>query len=95
MPSPSGRNTLSTCAASSAHSSYLVVEVDGSLYPCDFFILDQCYMGNLYTSLVEQALNSESGRRFQAKSHYQSKMIGFSPEKNRGRSLWERPLFFL
>ena len=56
----------STCAASGACGSYLVVEGDGSLYPCDFFVLDQWYMGNLHTCSVEQALNSEAGRRFQA-----------------------------
>ena len=42
----------STCAAAGICGSYLVVEGDGSLYPCDFFVLDEWRLGNclLYTS---------------------------------------------
>ena len=54
----------STCAASGACGSYLVVEGDGSLYPCDFFVLDEWYMGNINEIGVGQAINSPRSQAF-------------------------------
>ncbi len=54
----------SSCAASGSCGHYLVVEADGSLYPCDFFVLDQWYMGNINTTTVADALNSAASQRF-------------------------------
>lgn len=59
----------STCAASGACGSYLVVEGDGSLYPCDFFVLDRWYLGNIHQTSVEEAVNSERAWAFLAESH--------------------------
>lgn len=59
----------STCAASGACGSYLVVEGDGSLYPCDFFVLDQWYIGNINRMTVEQAMDHPKSRQFLAESH--------------------------
>lgn len=53
-----------SCAASGACGSYLVVEGDGSLYPCDFFVLDQWCMGNIHESSVKEALDSPVSRAF-------------------------------
>lgn len=53
-----------SCAASGACGSYLVVEGDGSLYPCDFFVLDDWYLGNIHEISVETALFSETSQRF-------------------------------
>lgn len=36
-----------TCATSGHCGSYLVVESDGSLYPCDFYVLDKWRIGNI------------------------------------------------
>ena len=53
-----------SCAASGACGSYLVVEGDGSLYPCDFFVLDQWCMGNIFETSVVEALDSPTGHAF-------------------------------
>ena len=57
----------STCAASGACGSYLVVEGDGSLYPCDFFVLDEWYLGNINETGVTQAMNSPRSQEFLAR----------------------------
>lgn len=54
----------STCAASGACGSYLVVEGDGSLYPCDFYVLDEWKIGNIRDMSVAQALASTASTRF-------------------------------
>lgn len=53
-----------SCAASGACGSYLVVEGDGSLYPCDFFVLDQWCLGSIHKMSVEDALNSPTSHAF-------------------------------
>jgi len=53
-----------TCAASGACGSYLVVEGDGSLYPCDFYVLDEWKIGNIRDMRVEEALSSPASVRF-------------------------------
>lgn len=54
----------SSCAAAGSCGHYLVVEADGSLYPCDFYVLDPWRMGNIWDCTVEQALGSEVSRAF-------------------------------
>lgn len=54
----------STCASSGACGSYLVVEGDGGLYPCDFFVLDQWYLGNIHQMSVEEAVQSPRALAF-------------------------------
>lgn len=54
----------STCAASGACGSYLVAEGDGSLYPCDFYVLDEWKIGNIRDMTVEEALTSPASRKF-------------------------------
>ena len=58
------RMSPSTCAASGACGSYLVVEGDGSLYPCDFYVLDQWKIGNIMEMEVQEALASPVSARF-------------------------------
>ena len=58
------RMAPSTCAASGACGSYLVVEGDGSLYPCDFYVLDEWKIGNIRKMSVEEALASPPSIRF-------------------------------
>ena len=36
-----------SCASSGSCGHYLTVEGDGSLYPCDFYVLDEWKLGNL------------------------------------------------
>lgn len=60
------RMSPSTCATSGACGSYLVAEGDGSLYPCDFYVLDEWKIGNIREMTVEQALASPVSRKFLA-----------------------------
>ena len=54
----------STCAASGACGSYLVAEGDGSLYPCDFYVLDEWRIGSIHEMTVAEALASPVSVRF-------------------------------
>lgn len=58
-----------SCAASGSCGSYLVVEGDGSLYPCDFFVLDPWYLGNISETSVQEALATPVSHHFLAESH--------------------------
>ena len=42
----------------------LVIEADGSAYPCDFYVLDKWKMGNITENSVEFLLSSEAARSF-------------------------------
>ena len=66
----------STCAAAGICGSYLVVEGDGSLYPCDFFVLDEWRLGNIHTVSMEEALSSEKSRLFLAQSRERPQPCG-------------------
>lgn len=53
-----------SCACSGSCGHYLVVEGDGSLYPCDFYVLDQWCLGNIHQIDVAQALSSPVSQAF-------------------------------
>lgn len=53
-----------TCAASHHCGQYLVVEHDGSVYPCDFFVQPDYRLGNLQRQPLEQLLHSSTARAF-------------------------------
>lgn len=55
----------STCAATGKCGSYLVVEADGSLFPCDFYVLDPWKLGNIHTISALQAIESKISAQFQ------------------------------
>ena len=69
----------STCAASGACGSYLVVEGDGSLYPCDFFVLDEWNLGSIHTVSVEEALCGEKSRQFLLQGQSRPQACGSCP----------------
>lgn len=56
----------STCATCGQCGSYLVVEGDGTLYPCDFFSLDEWRLGKLGERPLEELAQGETARRFLA-----------------------------
>ncbi len=58
----------SSCAALGKCGSYLVVEADGSLYPCDFYVLDEWNIGKIGEVSVIQAINSEKAKNFRSDS---------------------------
>lgn len=53
-----------TCSTCGKCGSYFVVEGDGSVYPCDFFVLDEWKMGSLAESTLEELAKSDAAKRF-------------------------------
>ncbi|MBQ8072395.1 MAG: anaerobic sulfatase maturase [Clostridia bacterium] len=56
-----------TCASSGQCGGYLVAEADGSLYPCDFYVLDEWRLGSVADDL-KALLTGETMRRFRQRS---------------------------
>lgn len=54
----------STCAASGGCGSYFVLEADGGVYPCDFYVLDRWRMGDVHTDSLKQLANDETASEF-------------------------------
>ena len=54
----------SSCAALGTCGTYLVVEADGSLYPCDFYVLDEWNIGKISDISVYDAINSQKALAF-------------------------------
>ena len=54
----------SSCAQSGQCGQYLVIEGDGSVYPCDFYALDPWCLGNIRDNTVRELLECETARRF-------------------------------
>lgn len=59
----------SSCSASGWCGQYLVVEADGSTYPCDFYVLEQTRTGNVNDLEFAQILASDAQRRFEQSGH--------------------------
>lgn len=54
-----------TCATSGRCGTYLVVEGDGSLFPCDFYCVDQWKLGNLHDlESLDEVLGSQKEQCF-------------------------------
>jgi len=53
-----------TCSTCGSCGSYFVVEADGSIYPCDFYVLDEWKTGNLWQHSLTELQNSEVMQRF-------------------------------
>lgn len=56
-----------TCASSGQCGGYLIVEADGSLYPCDFYALDEWKLGTVEDEL-KNLMASEKMLAFQRRS---------------------------
>ncbi len=54
----------STCTLLGFCASYLTIEADGSVYPCDFYVLDNWKVGNINTCDVFTMLTSKRQRDF-------------------------------
>ena len=52
------------CATRGDCGQYYVVEGDGSVYPCDFFVLDEWRMGNLNRQDLEELAAAPAAQRF-------------------------------
>jgi uncharacterized protein len=52
------------CGMSGVCSCQFVVEADGGVYPCDFYVIDEWYLGDLRHSSFEEIVKSEVTNRF-------------------------------
>ena len=52
------------CGMLGSCSMQFVVEADGSVYPCDFYVLDEYCCGNVFENSVEEIGKSEALRHF-------------------------------
>ncbi|HOG51584.1 MAG TPA: anaerobic sulfatase maturase [Lentisphaeria bacterium] len=71
-----------TCAASRECDQYLVVEHDGGVYPCDFFVQPDLKLGNVLRQPLAQALSLPRMRAFaqrKAKRLRQCRSCEFNP----------------
>ncbi len=59
LPSPS-------CSSSGSCGNYLVIEADGTVYPCDFYSLDAHKLGNIHTHSIKELFSSPKMREFQS-----------------------------
>lgn len=55
-----------TCSTSGTCGAYFVVEGDGTLYPCDFYCLDQWKLGKLGEASLPDLAGGETARKFLA-----------------------------
>jgi uncharacterized protein len=53
-----------TCSMSGRCVCYGVVEADGSVFPCDFYVLDQWKLGSIREQSFAELLSCEPGRKF-------------------------------
>lgn len=56
--------TSITCSTCGYCGGYYVVEGDGSVYPCDFFVLDQWRMGSVHETTLREMANTEQAKGF-------------------------------
>lgn len=52
------------CAMSGRCGQYYLVESDGGVYPCDFYVLDEWKLGNILETPFNRLAQSPTGRRF-------------------------------
>ena len=52
------------CGMAGSCFANLVVEADGSTYPCDFYVLDKWKMGNITTDSIDSLLASDAAKDF-------------------------------
>ncbi len=62
------------CAMAGKCGVYYLIEADGSVYPCDFYVLDDWRLGNITKNSFYTLEKSETGRAFRSASY-------FTPEK--------------
>lgn len=65
MGLPSG-----TCSTSGSCGAYLVVEGDGTLYPCDFYCLDEWTLGRIGQQPLDVVLSGEKEQAFLAQGEH-------------------------
>lgn len=59
-----------SCNMNGICSQQWVIEADGSVYPCDFYVLDEWKLGNILNDSFEQMQNSPTALEFINRSRY-------------------------
>lgn len=57
-----------SCDMQQGCSVNLVIEADGSTYPCDFYVLDDCKLGQINNDCIEDMLTGNKAKTFVEKS---------------------------
>lgn len=52
------------CGMTGICQCQFVVEADGGVYPCDFYVIDQWHLGNIQDKSLEELRSSENGQKF-------------------------------
>lgn len=60
------------CAMAGVCTCYTVVEGDGSVFPCDFYVLDEWKLGNINEASFEELTTCELARKFVSVSTHRS-----------------------
>jgi len=47
-----------------------IIEANGGVYPCDFYVIEQWYLGNIKDQSFSQLLNSSAAQQFVQSSIY-------------------------
>ncbi len=53
-----------SCGMAGICSCYYMIEADGSIYPCDFYVTDEWRIGNIKTDEWEQMSSTDTAKRF-------------------------------
>lgn len=61
-----------SCGMSGKCDCYFVIESDGSVYPCDFYVLDEWKLGNIYNNTFSEMRSCDTAKRFVASSEFVS-----------------------
>ena len=59
---------VTSCATCGRCGGYFVVEADGSVYPCDFHVIDKWRGGDIFSSSLEEIVSSQAFVSFLQKS---------------------------
>lgn len=59
-----------SCGMSGICTAYFVIEANGGVYPCDFYVLDEWYLGNIHETDFEQLKSSAVAHTFTEVSKY-------------------------
>lgn len=63
-----------SCGMSGVCSCYFVVEADGGVYPCDFYVLDSYRLGSVQENGFAEMMRSETAKEFVQESCYVDEM---------------------
>lgn len=53
-----------SCNMAGICTCYFVIESNGGVYPCDFYVLDKWYLGNIQEHSFDKLIKSETANRF-------------------------------